>query len=832
MVGLDFSKLSGGSASDSATEPRRIFSALPSKVKKYGYPRDVQSEVWETWHERREETDLVIKMNTGSGKTVVGLIALKSCLNEGVGPVAYIVPDKPLTAQVLQEAAGLGLEVTDDPEERRFQRGEAILVTNIYRLFNGLSVFGVKGSGRSEIELGAVLVDDAHACLATVEAQFTLSLPEDHPAYRELLELFSSDLSTQSRSVFMDLEAGDSTAVMPIPFWAWADRADEVMAILHPHRDSKELKFEWPLVSEVLPTCRAAVSSRGLEIAPPCPPVEMIPSFTQTRRRIYLTATLPDDSVLVTHFAASPESVRTPITPRSADDLGDRMILTPLRTFPESDEAQIKAFLAEEAATRNVVVIVPSWARATSWEDLAAAVHGADGLQAGLAALRNGHVGLVVLVNKYDGIDLPGDACHLLVLDGLPEAMGTLDHLDTVALDGSEALLTRQVQRIEQGMGRGVRSNDDFCVVLLLGRRLTARLDPISAREKFSPATRAQLGLSDRVTGLLEGASFDELRAVVDQCLDRDPAWVSASRDALDGVEYPKTTEISPAAVAQREAFDLATTERFAEAAKRVQSAVDRTDDARMRGLLKQEAAGYLHRVDPVRAQELQISAFGDNRSLIRPRKAFSYTRLNQPAPQAQAARDFLTGRYDTGEELVLHVGAMLEQLVPDPEGSVPLFEQAVQELGEHLGFSAQRPEQELGRGPDDLWLLGGLSFLVIECKSASESEDISKEDMGQLSQAMDWFEEAYDGTCDATPLMIHPSRFLHGRASARSGSRIMTFEKLANLREAVRTLATSLAVENAFTDSDEIWQRLTALHLNGGSFPDHWSVPPKTRHR
>ena len=34
--------------------------------------RDVRREVFDEWYERRSEGDLVIKMNTGNGKTLVG----------------------------------------------------------------------------------------------------------------------------------------------------------------------------------------------------------------------------------------------------------------------------------------------------------------------------------------------------------------------------------------------------------------------------------------------------------------------------------------------------------------------------------------------------------------------------------------------------------------------------------------------------------------------------------------------------------------------------------------------------------------------------------------
>ena len=54
-------------------EPRDIFMSLPQKSKHYEYPRDVQSEVWKKWFDIRNEKNCIIKMNTGSGKTVVGL---------------------------------------------------------------------------------------------------------------------------------------------------------------------------------------------------------------------------------------------------------------------------------------------------------------------------------------------------------------------------------------------------------------------------------------------------------------------------------------------------------------------------------------------------------------------------------------------------------------------------------------------------------------------------------------------------------------------------------------------------------------------------------------
>ncbi|MEV6445093.1 DEAD/DEAH box helicase [Amycolatopsis sp. NPDC051716] len=830
MAGLDFGKLTKRSVVDSATEPRRIFAALPARDPKYARPWDVQTQVWDRWHERRTESDLLVKMNTGGGKTVVGLMMLKSCLNEGAGPAVYITPDIYLADQVRVEAKALGIETTDDPRSGRFQTGKAILVTYVHKVINGLSVFGVVGDTRQHIEMGSVLVDDTHACLATLEDQFTLTIPRGHAAYNALANLFDDALRDQSPSALRDLAEDVPGVALRIPYWAWADRHEKVLNALHSHRASDEFKFVWPLIHEVLQLCDVAISYDEIEIKPPCPPIDRIPSLAAAQRRIYLTATLADDSVLVTHFDAAPATIATPITPQTADDLGDRMILTPLETHPGTTDEEVRDFLVEQAEQHNVVVIVPSRRRAAFWRDVADAEHDSKTIHDGVRALRDGHVGLVVLINKYDGIDLPGDACRILALDGLPEAYSALDRIEALALDESDAMITRQIQRIEQGMGRGVRSNDDHCVVLLLGSKLTQRLHKAGGAAKFSPATRAQLTLSGQVADMLHGMPFSELGNVIDQCLDRDPEWVTASRDVLDGVTYPATSTISPVAVAEREAFRLAELGRYRDAHAKMREAITAArGDRRHEGWLKQRAAGYLHLVDPAAALQMQKSAQTDNKAVLRPRDGVEYHRLNSISDQARQAADYLTARYDNGNDLIVGVAAVLDDLTPDPDpASVPNFEQAMHDLGLHLGFGAQRPERDTGEGPDVLWSLGELTYLVIECKSGSTTDAIWRHDAEQLSHSMDWFDEKYDHTSSATPVLIHNTNVLHKQSSARPGARVITFAKLAKLREAVSKYAAALAADNAYQDADKISAQLATWGLNGKSFIQKWGVAPR----
>jgi hypothetical protein len=149
----------------------------------------------------------------------------------------------------------------------------------------------------------------------------------------------------------------------------------------------------------------------------------------------------------------------------------------------------------------------------------------------------------------------------------------------------------------------------DYCVVLLLGARLTQRLNSSGGYARLSAATRAQIDLSRRVADMLQGKPFDALGAVVDQCLGREKSWVAASRGILAGVSYDSHVTLSEAAVAERQAFDLAEMGRPRDALASLETVINTTSDSAQRGWLKQQAAAYLHPADAVRAQSLQASA-------------------------------------------------------------------------------------------------------------------------------------------------------------------------------------------------------------------------------
>jgi replicative superfamily II helicase len=103
---VDFDQLRKAKAKAPAISPREIFTRLP-KPAGINDLYASQAEVLDQWFERRTEKDLVLKLPTGGGKTLVGLLIGQSALNEGHGPVAYFAPTNQLVKQALDKSASM-----------------------------------------------------------------------------------------------------------------------------------------------------------------------------------------------------------------------------------------------------------------------------------------------------------------------------------------------------------------------------------------------------------------------------------------------------------------------------------------------------------------------------------------------------------------------------------------------------------------------------------------------------------------------------------------------------------------------------------------------------
>ncbi len=73
------------------TNPLKIFETLTLRGTVENI-WDPQSEALRSWHAARDKQDIVIEMNTGGGKTLIGVLMAQSLVNETAGQVLYVCP--------------------------------------------------------------------------------------------------------------------------------------------------------------------------------------------------------------------------------------------------------------------------------------------------------------------------------------------------------------------------------------------------------------------------------------------------------------------------------------------------------------------------------------------------------------------------------------------------------------------------------------------------------------------------------------------------------------------------------------------------------------------
>ena len=117
-----------------------------------------------------------------------------------------------------------------------------------------------------------------------------------------------------------------------------------------------------------------------------------------------------------------------------------------------------------------------------------------DTVAAAIDVLREGkYEKALVLANRYDGIDLPDDTCRILIFDGKPFSESLVDLYQEMCRPSSEATLMRTIRTVEQGMGRSVRGEKDYSVIVIIGADITRLVRDKSSRGFLSPQMQTQI---------------------------------------------------------------------------------------------------------------------------------------------------------------------------------------------------------------------------------------------------------------------------------------------------------------------------------------------------
>jgi Rad3-related DNA helicase len=152
---------------------------------------------------------------------------------------------------------------------------------------------------------------------------------------------------------------------------------------------------------------------------------------------------------------------------------------------------------------------VPSFNRTKDWHSYGAIVADKESMSNVIDALkRSDFENAVVLANRYDGIDLPDDTCRILVFDGKPYSESLADLYQEFCRADSEATLMRTIRTVEQGMGRSVRGDKDYCVVVVVGADIIRLIRDNESRKYLSSQMAGMISKMSVVSAVFSGNSL------------------------------------------------------------------------------------------------------------------------------------------------------------------------------------------------------------------------------------------------------------------------------------------------------------------------------------
>jgi Superfamily II helicase len=823
-MAVDFKKRLKKTDGDIKKHPKEIYDALDRKSIT-GPLRPAQKTILNGWFDKRkDDRDLIIKLHTGAGKTLIGLLILLSKLNSKEGPCLYICPNRYLVKQVCDEADKFGVsyctinETNEIPDA--FTMGKSILITHAQKVFNGRTIFGIDAS---YIKVGCVIMDDSHACIDVINDAFTINVPKEtcKKAYEGILSLFEDELREQGEGTYLDLINDDYDAMLPVPYWAWNNKKSEVLNILSENKSVSEIGFAWQLLKNCIDKCKVFVSNRKVEITPYYIPIQLFGTFKFAKSRILMSATTQNDSFFINGLGFGVDAIKKPLVDTTVKWSGEKMILIPSLIYDECDRgAIIKKFGTSFKKKFGIVSLVSSSNKAKIYEKYGAKITNTNSIFDDISNLKAGKCDdTLVIYNRYDGIDLPDESCRVLILDSLPYFDTLSDQYEESCRPNSETINRKIAQKIEQGLGRSVRGEKDYSVILIIGSDLVKFVKSVTTNIYFSKLTQKQIEIGFEIAEMVQADTnsnenpLHSIISLVNQSLHRDEGWKDFYGEGMESIEDEIEssnvyTLLNLESIAEKAYYD----NNYEKAVETIQKVIDILKDEREKGWYLQCMARYTNMISVSEANKLQKFAFLKNNYLLKPKDGVNYQKISYiNGNRINKIKEWIS-QFPEYTEMSIQAESILDELSFGMEAEK--FEAALKNVGEMLGFSSQRPDKIIRKGPDNLWCIQKNEYIMFECKSEVKDDrnEIIKYEAGQMNSHCGWFEEEYRDA-KVTRFLIISTKNLAYDANFTHDIKIIRKSKLKELKANIRKFIKELKNYNLNELTDKKLQEIINLH-------------------
>ena len=520
---------------EAASDPESLFRNLHGRAASVRHLWSQQADVLRVYHqEHRKGSDVAIELPTGAGKTLIGLLIAEWRRQSLKQRVAYLCPTRQLAKQVGSQAKAYGIRahVLIAPQAEYapeafadFQSGRQLAVSTYSGIFNT----------NPRIDSAQTLIlDDAHAGENFIADMWSveISRANDLFLYRALVELFKEVIDRATYAELLnesEWEPSRAGIIELIPGSIVRTHLTSIEEILNKYIQKKTSAwYSWTQIKSNLDACNVFVSGDGILIRPLIPPTHLHDPFIKANQRIYMSATLGLGGELE-RVTGIKRIQRLPV-PSGWENRGSGRRFFIMPQLAVSDEEMI-AVVGDTVEQRGRSLILRPGRfdaeSSTVLQELQARevpiLHASDiedSIQPFLE-LSNG----ALVLSRYDGLDLPDEACRQVIIAGLPCGTNMQEKFFWSRIAAYTLLRDRILTRFAQGVGRCTRSDNDYAAVFVVGRRMIEFMLKVDNRRLLHPELQAEIEFGIENSRLKQQQDFgDQLGAFFEQ----GEEWIEA----------------------------------------------------------------------------------------------------------------------------------------------------------------------------------------------------------------------------------------------------------------------------------------------------------------
>ncbi len=619
--------------------------------------------------------------------------------------------------------------------------------------------------------------------------------------------------------------------MIPEPYY-W-ERIESIREILEENiKEGGNLFFQWQNLKRNLESCNLYISWYEILIRPWIPPTLTHLPFSKAKQRIYMSATLGSGGELE-RIIGIPKIDRIPVPPGwEKQGSGRRFFIFPDYSFKMQEYFPWLAKLINNFD--RTLVLCPNFQTLKEFEKIIVKlgmthpILKAGDIEDSLDSFSKKTNTVLMLANRYDGLDLPGETCRHLILNDMPIAINIHERFLHDRLAILSLLKDRIVTRITQAAGRTTRGDTDFSLVTIVGKRLFDFCANKSNRFEMHPELQAEIEFGIDHSDVTEPNKLSQL---IDLFLKQEKAWGDADKNIRllrDGfkMEIDDQTKILYSIVKDEVNYQYQlwknNYELALDFARRIIDNLPQDKFEGYRGLWCYFAGNMSRKLAEIKSNpefEKTSRVFYEKATVCSKTISWFSEFLN-----TLEIKDF-KGEIDRFSSYAVEkfqenlsqwgsIGKSFEKkidenikLINDNE-STP-FEIGLTELGNMLGFQTYRPKED--SDPDSIWRLGDHFVIVFEAKSDKDPESaISVNNCRQSSGHYNWAnnDEFCKGAEKTIVVIITPCKFLKKDSVPHTGELYyMNIDRIREIFDIVSGIYRRIRTQSIKYDSETVRQ-------------------------